>query len=192
MYCPGSDSAGVSQPSDNSQPSRQRLLLRRAAAWCGCWLVAGGLYLLLIDTTSLPELIVGAGAATIAATGFELAREQQTAGGLNMRLRWLRTVHRPLLKVPSDVATVSLMALRQLIRPKRVNGVFRAVPFRCGPEHDIEVGRRALAESLGSFAPNTIIVGVDIEQELILGHQLRETGGAEAVDVLGLGDGGHA
>jgi hypothetical protein len=61
------------------------------------------------------------------------------------------------------------------------------VPFRCGPEHDVEVGRRALAESLGSFAPNTIIVGVDVERELILGHQLHRKGGAEAIDVLRLG-----
>ena len=50
-----------------------------------------------------------------------------------------------------------------------------------------ETGRRALAESLGSFAPNTIIVGVDAERELLLGHQLRPGGGDEAIDVLGLG-----
>jgi hypothetical protein len=171
-----------------SQPSRPRVLLRRAAAWCAGWVFAGALYLLLIDTTSLPELIVAAGAATIAATGFELAREQQTAGGMTLRARWLRTMHRPVLKVPSDIATVSLMALRQLVRPKPVNGTFRAVPFRSGTEEDIEVGRRALAESLGSFAPNTIIVGVDVERELILGHQLRPSGGPEAIDILELGD----
>ena len=48
------------------------------------------------------------------------------------------------------------------------DGTFRAVRFRCGPDHDIEIGRRALAEWFGSFAPNTIIVGVDVERELIL------------------------
>jgi hypothetical protein len=163
------------------------VLLRRAGAWWTAWLVAGALYLLLIDTTSLPELIVAVGAAAIAATGFELAREQQTAGGLNMRLGWLATAYRPLVKVPSDVASVTVLAFRQLARPRAVNGTFRAVPFRCGPEHDIEIGRRALAESLGSFAPNTIIVGVDVERELILGHQLRPKGGADAIDVLDLG-----
>ena len=162
-------------------------IVRRALAWTAAGLLAGGLYLLLIDTTSLPELIAAVGAAAIAATGFELAREQQTAGGVTARLRWVTTLHRALLKVPKDVALVSFMALRQLARPRRVNGTFRAVPFRCGPEHDIETGRRALAESFGSFAPNTIIVGVDVERELILGHQLRLTGGAEAIDVLGLG-----
>jgi hypothetical protein len=171
----------------NAAP-RPRTILRRAAAWLTAGVFAGGIYLLLIDTTSLPELIVGAGAAAIAATGFELAREQQTVGGMAMRLRWLSTIHRPLLKAPSDIATVSRLALRQLVKPKPVNGAFRAVPFHCGPEHDIEIGRQALAESLGSFAPNTIIVGVDVERELILGHQLRPGGGVEAIDVLRLGE----
>ena len=49
------------------------------------------------------------------------------------------------------------------------------------------MGRRALAESFGSFAPNTIIVGVDADRELILAHQLRPSGGPEALDLLGLG-----
>lgn len=177
----------MAEPHNTS--ARPRLFPRRVAAWCAAAVFAGGLYLLLIDTTSLPELIVGAGAVALAATAFELAREQQTAGGLTARLRWLETLYRPLLKVPSDIAVMSLLAFRQLIRPKAVNGTFRAVPFRCGPEHDIETGRRALAEAFGSFAPNTVIVGVDVEAELILGRQLRPTGGPEAIDVLGLGSG---
>lgn len=169
--------------------SASKTHIRRIAAWCAGWAFAGALYLLLIDITSLPELIVGVAAATIAATGFELAREQKTAGGLRAHLGWLATLHRPLLKVPSDIAVVSMLALRQLVRPRSVNGTFRAVPFRCGPDQEIETGRRALAESMGSFAPNTIIVGVDVDRQLLLGHQLRPGGGREAIDVLGLGSG---
>jgi hypothetical protein len=147
---------------------RQRRFARRAAAWSAGWLAAAAFYLLLIDTTDLPELLVAAGAAALAATGFELAREQQTVGGLRARMAWLARAHRPL---------------------QPANGVFRAVSFRCGPDQELEPGRCALAESLGSFSPNTIIVGVDVERELILGHQLRPGGGREAIDVLGLGDG---
>lgn len=169
--------------------SEPRVILRRIAAWLAAGLLAGGIYMVLIDTTSLPELIVAVAAAAIAGSGFELAREQQTAGGVEGRLRWLRTIHRPLVKAPTDIVTVSLLAFRQLIRPRKVNGTFRAVPFRSGPENDIETGRQALAESLGSFAPNTIIIGVDVERELLLGHQLKPGGGDEAIDVLGLGDG---
>lgn len=162
---------------------------RRFAAWSAGWLFAAALYLLLIDTTDLPELIVGAGAAAIAATGFELAREQRTVGGLRAQLHWLRRIHRPLGKVPSDIAVLTALAFRQLVRPRNANGAFRAVPFRCGDDDALETGRRALAESLGSFAPNTIIVGVDAERELLLGHQLRRGGGDDAIDVLGLGAG---
>ena len=66
-------SSGPERPED--WPGAGRWVGRRLAAWWFGWLLAGALYLLLIDTTDLPELIVGAVAAAIAATGFELARE---------------------------------------------------------------------------------------------------------------------
>jgi hypothetical protein len=162
--------------------------MRRVLAWSIGWLFAAALYVLLIDITSLPELYVGAGAAALAATAFELARERDTTGGLTARLRWLGRLHKPLLRVPSDVAIVCALALRQLVAPRKVNGVFRAVPFRCDEDPEHETGRRALAEWLGSFAPNTIIIGVDAERELILGHQLQVSGDEEAIDVMGLGE----
>lgn len=153
--------------------------------WVG-WILSGALYLLLIDTTDLPELIVGAGAASLAATAFLLAREQYLAAE-TVRAEWLNSLYRPFIKVPTDVAMVSWVALAQLVDRRRTRGAFRAVPFRCGDDEALEIGRRGLAESLGSFAPNTIIIGVDHERELLLGHQLRRTGGTEAIDVLGLG-----
>ena len=172
-----------------SERTRLATFLRRAAAWSAAWLAAGALYLLLIDITDLPELLVAAGAAALAATAFELAREEETVGGLRARLAWLAHAHRPVRKVPGDVAVLTVLAFRQLLRPQSRNGVFRAVPFRCGEDQELKTGRCALAESLGSFSPNTIIVGVDVERELILGHQLRPGGGREAIDVLGLGGG---
>lgn len=159
---------------------------KRFIAWWFAWLFAGALYLLLIDTRDLPELIVGAGAAAIAATGFELAREQRMAGGMSARLRWLGRLYRPLLNAPSDVVALTWLAARQLIRPRKVNGEFRSVPFRTHAQKR-ETGRRALAQSFGSFAPNTIIIGVDAERELLLGHQLRRRSGDDAIDVLRLG-----
>jgi hypothetical protein len=158
----------------------------RFLAWWFGWLLAGALYLLLIDTTDLPELIVGAGAAALAATGFELAREQQVPDGMSPRLRWVGRLYRPLLNVPPDVLALSWLAARQLVRPREVNGEFRSVPFQTHAQKH-GTGRRALAESFGSFAPNTIVIGVDAERELLLGHQLRRRGGDEAIDVLRLG-----
>jgi len=168
------------------EPSRSARVGRRAVAWSLGWCFSAAFYLLLIDITDLPELIVGAGAAVLAATGLELAREQGIAGEA-VRLRWLAHLHRPLLKVPVDVAFVSAMALRALVRRERSVGKFRAVRFAGGEDEPFETGRRALAESFGSFAPNTIIVGIDGDRGLILGHQLRPTGGRDAIDVLELG-----
>ncbi len=150
---------------------------------------SAALYWLLIDTRQLPELIVGAVAATIAATGAELARAQGIVGE-SIRARWLLRIHRSLLKLPGDVVAVSSVAIRQLLsirrRPAHV-GRFRAFPFRCADVRQLESGRHAMAEFFGSFTPNTIIVGVDYESEMILGHQLECGGGREAIDILELG-----
>jgi hypothetical protein len=98
------------------------------------------------------------------------------------------TLHRALLQVPSDVAAVSLTAIGQLLHPRTTVGAFRATSFQEGGEPEsVQRGRRALAESMGSFAPNTIVIGVDGERGLVLAHQLRRGGGAEAIDVLGIG-----
>jgi hypothetical protein len=48
-------------------------------------------------------------------------------------------------------------------------------------------GQRALAEGFGSLAPNTFVIGIDRERELILAHQLRRKPPRETIDVLELG-----
>lgn len=175
--------------SGSSERSRSLRPGRRALAWSVAWLFSAALYWLLIDTRQLPELIVGVVAATIAATGAELARAQGIVGE-SIRARWLLRIHRPLLQLPSDVLAVSIVAIRQLVnvrhRPAHV-GRFRAFPFRCADPKRLDSGRQAMAETFGSFAPNTIVVGVDYEHEMILGHQLQSEGGREAIDILELG-----
>src|SRR5947199_7674814 len=148
-------------------PERTRLALlaRRAVAWSIGWAFAAAFYLLLIDITDLPELIVGVGAAVLAATGLELAREQGLVGE-GTHLRWLLRVHRPLTKVAVDVLLVSMAAFRAVIRRAPEQGRFRAVRFTGGEDRQHEAGRRALAEALGSFAPNTVVAGIDDERGL--------------------------
>jgi hypothetical protein len=166
--------------------SRPALLTRRAIAWGLGWVFSAALYLLLIDITDLPELLVGAGAAVLAATGLELAREQ----GIVMqaiRWRWLLRLPRPLLRIPRDVAVVSTMALVGLVRRKPAFGRFRAVPFEGQLDEPLESGRRALAEAVGSIAPNTFVVGIDGERGVMLAHQLKPSKDRKTVDPLQLG-----
>jgi hypothetical protein len=70
----------------------------------------------------------------------------------------------------------------------RRRGRLRALPFRHGGGGSADQGRRAMAEGLGSFAPNTIILGVDESRDLIFAHQLVPTDDAQsAIDPLELG-----
>ena len=148
-------------------------------------LVGGGFYLLLIDITDLPELYVLAGVAISCGIAFELAREQ---GFVEARILpwWLARSWRLVWRIPADIGIVCWEALAQLIRPRPVRGVFRATAFGATRQTPDHTGRRALTETIGSFAPNTIVVGVDTEQGLLLTHQLRRQGPAEDLDVTGL------
>lgn len=166
--------------------SRPALLTRRAIAWSLGLVFAAAFYLLLIDITDLPELLVGAGAAVLAATGLELAREQGLVGE-SIRPSWLTRAYRPVLRVPSDIVVVSVMALRGLVSREAPVGRFRAVPFRGGDDDPHESGRRALAEAAGSLAPNTFVVGIDEERGMLLAHQLKPVKDRKSLDPLELG-----
>lgn len=162
-------------------------MTRAVFGWLAAWAFAAALYLLLIDTTDLPELIVGGVAAALAATGSELARQQRVVGE-SLRLGWLRRLYRPLLRVPLDIAQVSAAAVKQLVRPRPRVGEFRTVKFTCHGDERRDDGRAALAIAAGSFAPNTMVVGVDHERDLMLVHQLHVSDSADTVDLLELGE----
>ena len=158
----------------------------RRIAIASIGLVLGGtFYLLLIDTSTLPELYVLCGVALLAAIAFERSRELGFTEA-SLKAGWLRHAWRPLIRVPSDIALVCREAVVQLIERKPQRGRFRAVRFE-GGEAPADHGRRALTELLGSLAPNTIVLGVDSERQLLLVHQLRRDGGPEGLDVLRLG-----
>jgi hypothetical protein len=178
----GSSSSGGSEHLPPAVPRR-----RRVRSLTLGFLFAGAFYLLLIDITALPELYAGAGTALLAALGFEAGREQGFAE-MSSAPSWLLRGWRPFARVPGDTARVSLAILQQLAHPRAERGTLRAVPFAFG-ERDSprDAGRRALAEALGSLAPNSVVIGVDHERDLLLAHQLYRNGGADAIDVLRLG-----
>jgi hypothetical protein len=148
--------------------------------------LAAGLYLLLIDTVDLPELYAGCAAVALAMAAFEAARRQGVADA-SVAPALLHRGWRALAGVPIQIVFLCTEAVAQLVSPRAQRGQFRAVSFDAGADNARDAGRRALAEGLGSFAPNTIVVGVDPERDLLLVHQLKRQGGRAALDVLELG-----
>lgn len=156
-----------------------------AAASLG-FVLAAAFYIALIDTVDLPELFAGIGAVLLAGAAYEAARRQGLAEA-RMSPRWLTRGGRVVASVPRQIVWVSWEAVAQLVRPRAARGTLRAVPFRAGGDGSADVGRRALAEAAGSVAPNTVVIGIDADRDLLLVHQLRRAGGREQIDVLELG-----
>lgn len=147
--------------------------------------LAAGLYMVLIDSVSLPELYAMAGIVLLGGLGFAASHQQGFAEG-TLRLRWLLAAWRPVISVPRHLGQVTAEAVAQLFHRRSTVGVFRAIPY-AGGDSPHDVGRYALSEALGSLAPNTIVIGVDPDRQLLLVHQLHRSGGAEELDVLRLG-----
>jgi hypothetical protein len=158
--------------------------MRRVAVALAGFAFAGAFYLLLIDTTSLPELYVLVAVALTAALAFVASREQ---GFPEARISpsWLKNSWRAVARIPVESLLLCREAMAQLGHPKRARGVFRAIAFRGGRE-EADRGRFAISEVVGSLAPNTIVIGIDPDSELLLVHQLERKGGPDQMDVLGL------
>jgi Na+/H+ ion antiporter subunit len=149
-------------------------------------LIGGGFYMLLIDTSGLPELYAMAGVALACGLLFLLSREQGfTEARITPTL--LVGVWRLAGKIPLDIARLCWEAVAQLLRPRVQRGSFRSGPFEAVQDNAGDVGRRALAEALGSVSPNTIVIGVDPDRHVLVVHQLRHQGPPEDLDVLRLG-----
>ncbi|HEX4011873.1 MAG TPA: hypothetical protein VHX62_17760 [Solirubrobacteraceae bacterium] len=155
------------------------------SAALGC-LLAAAFYMVLIDTVDLPEIYAAVAAVLLAGVAYQAGRRQRVAEAA-IAPGWLARAPRVVLSVPRQIGWLAGQAFAQLIHPRPVRGRFRAVAFDAGGATSRDAGRRALAEGLGSLAPNTIVLGIDAETDLLLVHQLRRAGGAEQLDVLRLG-----
>lgn len=158
-------------------------LLRGARFWLFAWIFGAALWLVLVDSPKLAELAAGAFVAALGATGAELVRRQRVAG-IALRVRFVRRAPALLAAAVSDVGRLTIAAFAQLVRPRPVRGRVVAIPFRHGGDEPDATGRRALAIGLGSFAPNSIMIGIDSEADRLLVHQLDPTRDPSDLDPL--------
>jgi hypothetical protein len=138
--------------------------------WLVWWVAMFAFYLALVDTRQHPELVLG---AVVAAAGASAAVAIRSARPLRASLApaLLRVLPAAVWGLVSQSALVLGFLFRRLAG-RRQRGRFRTAPFRGGGDGPRDVGRRALTEGLGSLGPNTIVVGIDRERDLIIVHQL--------------------
>jgi hypothetical protein len=162
-------------------------LLGQVVFWLVWWLLLTCLWIPLAFDVAVPELVAGAVAAAAGATLATAVRAQRLIS-FRLRLRWALRLWRLPVQVVLDTGLLLVALWRRLVMRQPVSGSFRAIPFRDVVDEPEANARRAIAMTIGSIAPNTYVVGIDQDHELILVHQLvPKPGDTKSIDPLELG-----
>jgi multisubunit Na+/H+ antiporter MnhE subunit len=146
--------------------------VRAFLAW---WVLLAALWLALVDTVVGPELVAGAVAAAIAATGAVLVRSGRRLF-LRPRVAWLRCLPGPLGRTVTDLVPLARVLWRRGIRRRDERGALVEVPYRAVGDDPGDAAHRVFTEALGTLAPNTVVVDVDRERRVLIAHELEPTG----------------
>jgi multisubunit Na+/H+ antiporter MnhE subunit len=148
--------------------------MRLLGVWLTWWAILAALYLVIDDSVLVPELVVGAFAAAVGATGATLVHRERVVL-LRGELRWLGAVPRGLAALVGDLwPLVRVLVQRGLLR-RGGGGVTVEVPFDATTDGPRDTARRAATEALGTLAPNTIVVRIDTDRGVLVAHQLAPT-----------------
>jgi len=154
-----------------NRPPHQVPLARRVGAWLTWWVLLMSFWVILDDSIATDELLAGAAAAAIGAFLAELVT-YQAATRLRMRIEWAALAFRLPAEVARDTGIVFAALYRRLARGEEPPSGFRALPARYGDETAGGKTRRALLVGGTSVAPNTFVLGIDRERDVMVIHQL--------------------
>jgi multisubunit Na+/H+ antiporter MnhE subunit len=144
---------------------------RRAGSWLVWWVLMMSFWVMIDDSVNTDELLAGAGAAALAASFAELVT-YQAATRFRMRLSWLV----PALSLPGQIAGDLIIVYRALWRRlacgEQPPSAFLELPARFGDDTPEGVTRRTLLVGGTSLAPNTFVLGLDRERDVMVVHRL--------------------
>ncbi len=159
----------------------------RVIFWIVWWVLLTGLWIPLAFEVAVPELVAGALAAAAGATLATAVRSQRLIS-FRPQLRWGLRLWRLPMQVVLDTGLLVAVLWRRLVMRQPVSSSFRAIPFRAVGENPEANARRAMAMTIGSIAPNTYVIDIDQDYQLILVHQLvPKPGDSKSIDPLELG-----
>jgi multisubunit Na+/H+ antiporter MnhE subunit len=160
--------AGPGQPRRRRQPLP---LARRVGAWVVWWTLLMAFWVWVDDNLGLAELLAGAGAAALGAFAAELVQYQADTH-VRIRIEWVAmALHLP-ARLARDTVRVLAALWRKALRGQDPPSGFRLVPVRYGDESPEGVTRRVLIVGGNSFAPNTFVLGIDDERQVMVVHDL--------------------
>ncbi len=152
---------------------RQRNLpaARRVGSWLVWWVLMMSFWVMIDDSVQIDELLAGAGAAALAAVFAELVT-YQAATRFRMRTGWLGSALRLPGQVVADTIIVYRALWRRLAHGEQPPSAFLELPARFGDDTPEGVTRRTLLIGGTSLAPNTFVLGLDRERDVMVVHRL--------------------
>jgi multisubunit Na+/H+ antiporter MnhE subunit len=158
----------------SGEPRRRQLelpLARRVGSWVVWWVLLMAFWVWMDDNLGLAELLAGAGAAALGAFGAE-AVQYQADTHFRLRIEWLTHALRLPGRLAGDTALVVATLWRRVVGGQEPPSGFRLVPVRYGDETAEGVTRRVLVTAGASFAPNTFVLGMDPDRDVMVVHDL--------------------
>ncbi|MBV9093659.1 MAG: Na+/H+ antiporter subunit E [Streptosporangiaceae bacterium] len=144
---------------------------RRVGSWLVWWVLMMSLWVMLDDSIDTDELLAGAGVAALAALFAEMV-SYQAATRFRMRIEWLV----PALRLPGEVVRDTMVVYRalwrRLARGEQPPSAFVELPVPFGDDSPEGVTRRALLVGGTSVAPNTFVLGIDQDADVMVVHRL--------------------
>jgi multisubunit Na+/H+ antiporter MnhE subunit len=181
----GPSSSRPDRRDDHPEPALRRLV-EASGVWLIWWVACAALWMVLDDTTAVPELVDGAVAASIGATA-ATATMMRHPDRFAARRAWARRWWRPLVQFVADLPGLVATLATALRGGEREPGALREIPFRLEEDAATRNSQVALASLVGSFAANSVVVAVDESASVLLVHELRPSGGRAGADPLELG-----
>jgi multisubunit Na+/H+ antiporter MnhE subunit len=148
--------------------SQLRVLLGAATTVA---ILAGG-WILLVAGLKPHELIVGA-VSVGAATLFLYEVKQSDTLDLRFRIADVATGWRVPGYLILDLWVITKVLVLDFLRIERAESHYRVWRFKTSKEDPVQAARRVLATVYTSVTPNSIVVGVDYDQQRILIHQMQ-------------------
>jgi len=144
---------------------------RRVGAWLVWWVLLMSFWVMIDDSIATDELLAGAGAAALAALLAEMVT-YQAATRFRMRIGWLVPAGRLPGQVVRDTVIVYRALWRRLAHGEQPPSAFVELPARFGDDSPEGVTRRFLLVGGTSVAPNTFVLGIDSERDVMVVHRL--------------------